>query len=715
MKLTENMLIKYNEKKVIRLLYFDKFTENIFVIDVFGNRWPYVISFDEVNRDIYESEAVIIEDNIFDIAKEISLTVAETSKRDFAWEVVSFVLKKIEEPNIYFSKYRMPVIHETSYRYNISFNTAKGYLLKYWKGGKTKNSLLPNYYNCGGRGKEKKGSKNKRGRPRKYDGNPGVNVDDDMKKIFKAGLNKYYYNNRQNSLKTAYELTIRDYFIKDYIVEGDKKIPILEDKSEMPTYNQFYYWYRKFNNEKKEISLRYGERTYYQNYRSIIGNSINDGGLGPSTLYQIDSTIADVYLVSSLDRNLIIGRPVLYLIVDVFSRMVVGVNVTLESFNSYTGAMMALLNAMAPKVDYCKKFGIEIKEEEWPICCVPQRVLADRGELMGGQIENAIKNLGITIQNSPPYRADYKGIIEQSFRGMNLKLKPFVDGVVINGKNIKERGERDYRLDANLTLKEFTQIIIKCILFHNNHHVLNDYVTSEMMFEANVEKIPIKIWEYGIQNKRGMLRELPEEVIKINLLPHGEASVTPRGVLFNRLLYASDYVLEEHWFQSARIKGNWKINISYDPRDLTHIYYLDDDGRGFKKLTLLDYLSKYGNIESAELDEIFKNEKELDRKSKDKELQRKIMLFDEIEEIVGEARNVADMDKNSSISKTQRLKGIGENREMEQKLYREAIILEEDVETKFGENVDNNIKSNKQDGLDLFRQIQGESWGNKNG
>ena len=85
---------------------------------------------------------------------------------------------------------------------------------------------------------------------------------------------------------------------------------------------------------------------------------------------------------------------------------------------------MALVNAMTSKVDYCKKYGIEIKEEDWPVACVPQRVLADRGELMGKQIENAIKNLGIMIQNSPPYRADYKGIIEQSFRGMNLKLKP---------------------------------------------------------------------------------------------------------------------------------------------------------------------------------------------------------------------------------------------------------------------------------------------------
>ena len=711
MKFTENMLIKFNENKEVRLLYFEKLTKNVFVIDLFENRWPYIIAYDDLYMDVSELRAIIVEDNILDIAKKIDLTIAEAEKIDFAWEVISYIFKNINEPKIFYSRYRTPVIKETSERFKISFNTIKNYLLKYWKGGKIKNSLLPNYRNCGGRGKERKTSEVKRGRPRQYDKNLGVNIDNNMKKIFKAGLNKYYYNNRQNSLKTAYELTIRDYFIKDYVVKDNKKIPVLEDKSKIPTYNQFYYWYRKFNDEKREISQRYGERVFYQNYRPIVGNATTDGDLGPSTLYQIDSTIADVYLVSSLDRNLIIGRPVLYLVIDVYSRMIVGVNVTLESFNSYIGAMMALINAMTSKVNYCKKFGIEIKEDDWPISCVPQRILADRGELIGPQIENAIKNLGITIQNSPPYRADYKGIIEQSFRGMNLKLKPFVDGAVIDGKNTRRRGERDYRLDANLTLKEFTKIIIKCILFHNNCHVLSNYVTSEMMFEANIEKIPIKIWNYGVKNMRGMLREMPDEIIKINLLPQAEASVTPKGVLFNKLLYASDYALKEGWFQRARSNGNWKITVSYDPRDLTNIYFLEDDGKGFKKLTLLDYLSKYKEVERAELDEIFKNEKELEKKSKDNELQKKIMLFDEIEEIVEKARIAANIDKDITISKTQRLKGIDKNKKREKELNSEAIVLEEKIEKKHEENIDNNFEVKNQDRLDLFWRIQEESRG----
>lgn len=75
------------------------------------------------------------------------------------------------------------------------------------------------------------------------------------------------------------------------------------------------------------------------------------------------------------------------------------------------------------------------------------------------------------VENTPPYRADWKGIVEQHFRILNARgIKPFLPGVV--DTEVKVRGERDYRLDATLTLEEFTSVIIRCVLYHNNHHYL---------------------------------------------------------------------------------------------------------------------------------------------------------------------------------------------------------------------------------------------------
>lgn len=52
--------------------------------------------------------------------------------------------------------------------------------------------------------------------------------------------------------------------------------------------------------------------------------------IGPGSRYQIDATIGDVYLVSEYNRNQIIARPIIYVVIDVFSRMITGVYVGLE-------------------------------------------------------------------------------------------------------------------------------------------------------------------------------------------------------------------------------------------------------------------------------------------------------------------------------------------------------------------------------------------------
>ena len=46
---------------------------------------------------------------------------------------------------------------------------------------------------------------------------------------------------------------------------------------------------------------------------------------GPGSRYQIDATPADVYLLSSINTDKVIGRPVVYAVIDVYSRLVVGI------------------------------------------------------------------------------------------------------------------------------------------------------------------------------------------------------------------------------------------------------------------------------------------------------------------------------------------------------------------------------------------------------
>lgn len=705
MKLAENMLFKYGSGKVIRVLHINAITSIIYVIDMDSNRWSYPIPKDDFLIAYKNKELIEINEDIYSRAvPEEELNELERQKRDQAWEIISFFKNKLaDEEHMFISKYRQKAMKETMAIFNISYNGLKNILIKYFKGGRTKSSLLPNYFRCGARGKNRKVGDKKRGRPRKNSENEGVNIDDRIRKIFHAGLNRYYYNSRKNSLKTAFELTLRDFFTVDSIQKDGVKIPVLVGKSKRPTYEQFLYWFRKsLNNSKKEIIKREGTRVYQQNFRAIIGSSTQDAELGPGTLFQIDSTIFDCHLCSSFNRDILVSRPILFLVMDVYSRLIIGFNITFESLNSYSGAMVALANSMTSKKELCKKHGIEIQDNEFPYC-VPNRVLSDRGELVNGYINDAIQNLGITIQQTPPYHADYKGIIEQAFHQTNIKILPFVDGAVINGKSQKMRGAIDNRINASMTIEDFTKVILKCILFHNNHHVLSDYILEESMIENKVEKIPIRLWEHGLKFKKGQLRVLSEEIIKTHLLPSQLGLITHKGLSFKKMLYASKYALENNWFQKARIKGSWKVKVCFNPTDLTDVLVFDEHGEGPYKFSLLEHLSMYSGKGESEIEQIKYFEKELEKTGKESELQEKMKLFTEIEDIVKEAREKTEAEKDYSKSKSQRLKGIKENQKNERLLHREKAKKEREMEAIFDESLE------EEDEFAIFRDWEEES------
>jgi len=710
----ENMIIQYNNDKVLRVLYVDNVSKNTFAVNIKEEKWPQVYSLESILKDLDFKICNIEEDTYIKKIDEEDVSEVAREKRDSSWEIVSFILAKLEGMKPYISKYRNPIINEASQMYGVSYNTIKGYMIRFWKYGKIRNALMGNYHKCGAKGAEKSSGLNKRGRP-SSGGKKGINIDGNIKRIFITGLNKYYYNSRQNNLKTSYELIIRDNFVQEYINQGGEQIPVINNDL-IPTYGQFYYWFKKLNNTKNEVIKRKGERIYHQNYRSIIGSSTQEAELGPSTLWQIDSTIFDIYLVSSLNRNNIVGRPILYQVMDVYSRLIVGFSLTLESFNSYNGAMLALINAMTSKVEFCKKYGVDISEEEFPYA-IPQSILADRGELINKSIQTAIENLNITIQNSPPYRADYKGIIEQAFHQINLKIKPFADGVVANGVNLKERGQQEYRTKSNLTLHELTTIVLKSIIFYNTRHVLSEEVSREMAFEENIEKIPIKIWDYGIENNKGVLRKLPSDIVETMLYPADVGQVTPKGVSFKKMLYASDYTLKQGWFSKARIKGSWSIKLLYNPLDLTNIYYVEDDKKTIRKLTLVEHLKKYSNKSESEISDYLRQGKEINDLARERELSNKIKLFNEIEAITNRAREEYKDGRDDSLSKRKRLKGIDENNKRERELNRQELVsrasYEETVEANSEDIKHSEIKQsdeNANDDLGLFINVQEEHW-----
>ncbi|MDY0190834.1 MAG: DDE-type integrase/transposase/recombinase [Desulfuromonas sp.] len=430
---------------------------------------------------------------------------------------------------------------------------------RYWQRGQTPNALIPDYVNSGGRGKKRYAKDKKLGRPRKFTPGVGAIIDEYVEKLFRRMIERHLFKKEKCSFPAAHRK------FKDLYKVYFPDIP----EEELPSRAQMLHFYKREYGVVDRIKNRTPRIEYNKDVRPL-SSTVNANVLGPGSRYEIDATIADIYLVSNSDRRNIVGRPVVYLVIDVFSRMVAGLYIGFEN-PSYVTALQALSMAMTSKVEYCKKFNFDISEEDWPVIGLPDAILADRGELLGHQIESLESIFHVRIENTPPYRGDAKGIVERYFKTIQADFKIFAPGVVTETK-IKKRGGKDYRLDAKLTVTDFTEIILGSILYHNRFHTMKKY-DRDIDMPADLPMIPLAIWNWGVQHRTGRLRVVSEDALKIGLLPRIKGTISSLGVCVFGLYFTSQEIIQLGWLHRTKdVSRPGSLEIAYDPRTADYVY-----------------------------------------------------------------------------------------------------------------------------------------------
>jgi hypothetical protein len=581
---------------------------------------------------------------------EETISIKEREICDKRWNIIKQIVEC--EPEIYERNSRVQLMREASEVNGASLRGVYRLLDCYWRSGKSKNGLLPLYSNCGAKGKPRKGNSEKKALTSKRTGK--ILTESDCAN-FEQAIRKYYLTREKRSLTSTYEKLLQDSYTNK---TDDGRLKLLSS-SELPTFRQFQYWYSKNNDIINTSKKRDGESGFELNSRAVLGKS-DYGLMGPGAQFQVDATVGDVYLVSQFDRSNIIGRPVLYFIVDAFSRMVVGMSVGLEG-PSWNALAAAITNMAADKVEFCKQYGIEISESDWPCHHVPASLLGDRGELLSKNADTLVNMFGIRIVNAPPYRADLKGIVEQHFRTININAVALLPGSV--KPDFSKRGGHDYRLDATLDIRQLTYIIIKSVLYHNRYQYMESFDKNEAMKVTGVDAIPIKLWEWGIDNCSGALRPFPEETVKFAVLPTVNATVTERGIRFQGLHYICDRAKSEMWFEKARSKKSWRVTVSYDPREMTNIYIWDGNSKRYDTCYLLDWNSHNAGKALAEI--VYEQEKEKleGKRLKATAMEAKINLNADIDAVIAEAKQMGKI--APAKSKSERVSKIRENRAAE--------------------------------------------------
>jgi putative transposase len=273
---------------------------------------------------------------------------------------------------------------------------------------------------------------------------------------------------------------------------------------------------------------------------------------GPLELVQMDHTNMDVIVVDETEREPI-GRPSLTLAIDVFTRCIIGMLLTLEA-PSATSVGLCLTHAVSDKRAWLERLGLDI--EMWPMQGKPIIIYVDNGpEFHSEALKRGCEQYGIKLDYRPKGQPQFGGIIERVI-GTAMKMAHEVPGTTFS--NTQDRGTYKSEARAILTLGELEKWLVLAIgVYHKDVH--------ESLFEP-----PTVAWSRSAQALVNSSVS-DKQAFLINFLPIIRRRITRIGFVLDRIAYFGDCL--KPWIASRdRLE---KFIIRRDPRDISRIWVLD--------------------------------------------------------------------------------------------------------------------------------------------
>ena len=249
------------------------------------------------------------------------------------------------------------------------------------------------------------------------------------------------------------------------------------------------------------------------------------------------------------------------------------------------------INAQCDKKEHCKKFGIQIQKENWNCNRLPATLVTDMGSEYVSSTFEQIAELGVTLINLPAYRPELKGSVEKFFDLIQGYFKPILKGKGIIEPDFKQRGSHDYRKDACLTLYQFEQILLRCILFYNSKRIIENYPFTESMIREQVLPTSCSIWDYGTKQTSVDLLDITSEELILTLLPRTEGRFTRQGLKVNGMRYRHDNYTEKYLCGGT-------VTVAYNPEDVSCIWLLENGS--YIRFELIESRYRNKNMEEVE-------------------------------------------------------------------------------------------------------------------
>lgn len=269
---------------------------------------------------------------------------------------------------------------------------------------------------------------------------------------------------------------------------------------------------------------------------------------------QIDHTVVDLIVVDEQHR-LPIGRPYVTVAIDVFSRCIVGLVITLEA-PSALSVGLCLAHMVTDKRAWLERLGIEVS---WPMAGKPGELYLDNAtEFKSEALRRGCEEHGVSLRYRPPGRPHYGGIIERVI-GTLMEMVHELPGTTFS--NPAQRGSYDSDARAVLTLAELEKWLALAVAgYHGQVH-------------GSTGQTPQARWAAGTSEKPPTI-VANETAFLVDFLPVFRRRLTRAGFVIDHVHYFSDAL--KPWI--ARRAQLDRFIIRRDPRDISRVWVLDLEG-----------------------------------------------------------------------------------------------------------------------------------------
>ena len=428
-----------------------------------------------------------------------------------------------------------------------------------------------------------KGIKNyniKTGRKTKDGVSIGIPLTQEVRNQFDEAKQEYL-SGREKTMKDAFcGLLDKHYSVSNPVTGTLEWI----SEAERPTIKQFYNYCSQNLTLEEKLVAKTSRQEVRNNNRQLLSSARYDA-VAPGRIAEADACECSLSVVSEIDNNQTIGKPIVYMLVDVYSGIITAVSAAFDN-NSFVGLTSLMLNLAENKISFAKRFGIEFSNPSiWPSCYIPNTIRCDRGaEFRSDKFRDVCARLNINRDLEPPATGSMKPFVEQNFNRFQNSWRSEMEhfGLITN------RHDSNHNKTSMLTLYEFTQMLIGFVLI-SNQKVMEGYrMSRDMLKEKDFSPTPSNIWAFGCK-KSGLPRQITDlnrPEYYFNLLLEQKVLITRRGVKFKNLYYNNpdDTNLSKAIFSAETNAGKRsvdgrKINdftVRVDPRDVGHLYYLLD-------------------------------------------------------------------------------------------------------------------------------------------